>query len=148
MLNLWPMQSSLGTFRAAVLTGWIVLSVAAFLYARMKNIPPWAAIPIAAAFLIEYPFYLAPGFSSVRARLRAIDRTRLSVYLVVSGLIPWLAYSVPAGQFHVSSLAGLVAILTLVSFWYVVFPGVVAADIGFILVLAAIVLGKFLTQIY
>ena len=47
-------------FLAALLIGWIVLGAAGVLYARFKGIPNWAAFPLLAAFLVEYPFYLVP----------------------------------------------------------------------------------------
>ena len=48
------------------------------MYARSKGIPAWAAVPILAAFLIEYPFYLVPAFA---AFARAFER-RLPWFLV------------------------------------------------------------------
>src|SRR5208282_5439776 len=56
------------TFRAALLAGWTALSAAGLLYARSKGIPAWVAVPVLAAFLIEYPFYLVPAFPEVRQR--------------------------------------------------------------------------------
>ncbi len=45
-----------------------MLGAAGWLYARWKDIPAWAAVPILAAFLLEYPFYLGAGFDAVRER--------------------------------------------------------------------------------
>jgi predicted Abi (CAAX) family protease len=105
-------------------------------------------MPIAAAFLIEYPFYLAPGFASVRQALERLPRPRLSLLLAVSGLLPWLAYSIPTGQFHWQALLALTAIATVVSFWYAIFPGRIPADIAFLVLNAAIILGRFFSRIY
>src|SRR5690242_5829073 len=57
-----------GSFAAAVLIGWAVLGAAGFWYARFKAIPNWATLPLLAAFLAEYPFYLALAFPAVRER--------------------------------------------------------------------------------
>src|SRR5437588_4993705 len=60
------MRKSLGGFRAALLIGWTALGAAGLIYARAKSIPTWAALPVLAAFLLEYSFYLVPGFESAR----------------------------------------------------------------------------------
>ena len=69
------MPNSLGRFRAVLGAGWALLGLGAWIYARMKGIPEWAALPVAAAFLIDFPFYLLPGFerrgSAGRARKNA-----------------------------------------------------------------------------
>jgi len=64
-----PMAKTLGGFRATVLIGWMALGVAGVLYARLKGIPSWVAVPVLAAFLVEYPFYLVPAFPTLRERL-------------------------------------------------------------------------------
>src|SRR5258705_13124337 len=56
-----PMLPKLGSFRAALLTGWIVLRTAGWLYVRGKNISLWAALPIIAVFFFVYSFYLVPS---------------------------------------------------------------------------------------
>src|SRR4026208_812908 len=110
--RMMPMQQTPGAFRAALVTGWIVLSAAGFLYAREKNIPLWAAVPLIAAFLFEYSFYLVPGFAMVRERLRARFTPRqLALAIAVSALIPYLIYSIPTGQFRVTAFAGLVCLV-------------------------------------
>ena len=68
------MAKSLGSFRAALLTGWGVLGLAGIFYARARGIPGWAALPVVAAFLIEYPFYLVTGFPRVRERVAGSRR--------------------------------------------------------------------------
>src|SRR5215471_1255467 len=54
------MVKTSGSFRAALLAGWVLLCVVGLWYARLKGIPGWAAVPALAAFLLEYPFYLVP----------------------------------------------------------------------------------------
>jgi membrane protease YdiL (CAAX protease family) len=139
------MTKTLGGFRAALLIGWPVLGAAAVLYARMKGIPAWAAIPLLAAFLLEYPFYLVAGIEQVRERLAG---PRLPWLLVASALAPYLLYSLGTGQFHWGALAKLAALAAVVSLWYEVLPRAPAADAGLLCLLAAVLLRKYFDPIY
>ena len=82
-----PMAKSLGSFRAALLIGWVALAAAGVLFARFKDIPGWAAGPVLAAFLVEYPFYLVPAFPDIRKRLSGMA---LPLFLLASLLLPYL----------------------------------------------------------
>ena len=144
-----PMHQRLGAFRAALLTGWIGLSAAGFLYARQKNIPLWAALPIIAAFLLEYSFYLVPGFEPVREWLRAhITRSRLTLALAISATAPYLVYSIPTGQFRWTACALLAALIAAISFWYLALRPSPVFDILFLALLVAIRLSRVLDHIY
>src|SRR5215470_11979823 len=92
-----PMTQSPGRFRAALLIGWILLGAAGFGYARVKDIPTWAALPVLAAFLVEYPFYLLLGFPELRQRLNG---KMLPLFLIVSVLLPYLVCYGITGQWH------------------------------------------------
>jgi membrane protease YdiL (CAAX protease family) len=139
------MTTTLGAFRAALLIGWLTLGAAALLYARIRDIPAWTALPLLAAFLIEYSFYLVPGFEAVRERLAG---RRLPWLLAASMLLPYLVYSLGTGQFQAIALAKLASLALLVSFWYVLLPAGAAADLGLCALLAAVLLTKFLNPIY
>ena len=144
-----PMNQKLGAFRAALLTGWIGLSAAGWLYARQKNIPLWAALPIIAAFLLEYSFYLVPGFEPVRAWLRAhINRLQLALALAISAAAPYFVYSIPTGQFRWTACATLVALIAAVSLWYLALRPSPVFDILFLALLVAIRLSRLLDHIY
>jgi len=138
------MNQSLGGFRAALLAGWAALSAAGLLYARSKGIPLWAATPILAAFLIEYPFYLLPGFSAAAQ----VFARRLPLFLIVSFVMPYVVYASNTGQFRWWALTRLAALAATLSLWYVVLPAVAAADAAFLLLVAAVVLRKYLESIY
>ena len=56
-------------------------------FARSKGIPFSAALPVMAAFLAEYPFYLLAGFPDVRERLAG---PRLPLWLAGSAVVPYL----------------------------------------------------------
>jgi uncharacterized protein len=143
------MHPRLGAFRAALLTGWIGLSVAGILYARQKNVPLWAAVPIIAAFLVEYSFYLVPGFEPVRNWLcNALSRPWLAAAMALSAVLPYLVYSIPTGDFHWTACALLCALITAVAFWYVAMGPSIVADALFLALLAAIILTRSFDHIY
>jgi uncharacterized protein len=143
------MQKSLGGFRAALGIGWITLGAAGLLYARAKGIPTWAALPVLAAFLLEYSFYLVPGFESAREYLAAfLPELPRSLLLGATALLPYLAYSVPTHQFHWISLIRLAALTLTVSLWFSLLPRAPWSNLLFIALLAAVVLRKFFDAIF
>ena len=142
------MQNSLSRFRAVLGAGWILLAVAAIVYARIKSIPGWTALPVAAAFLIEFPFYILTGFDAPREWLAKFDKMRIAGLLLLTGLLPWLVYSVPTGEFKLSALALLAVIVACISFWYAVLPAGAVTDAGFLLIPAAAMLAKVFGFVY
>jgi membrane protease YdiL (CAAX protease family) len=138
------MNQTLGGFRAALLTGWIALSAAGALYARSKGIPSWAAVPILAAFLLEYPFYLLPAFADVCGRWARW----LPGILIVSFVGPYAVYAANTGQFRWVALLQLAALATALSVWYVVLPPVPVADAAFLALAAIVVFRNYLAPIY
>jgi membrane protease YdiL (CAAX protease family) len=143
------MQKSLGGFRAALLIGWIVLSAAGLIYARVKGIPTWAALPVLAAFLLEYSFYLVPGFESAREWLASeATEPHLGLILGLTALAPYLAYSLPTHQFHWLALARLAALTITASLWFVILPRSPWFDLLYLLLVAAVILRRFFDVIY
>ena len=143
------MHPKLGAFRAALLTGWIVLSTAGWLYARQKNVPLWAAVPLIAAFLLEFSFYLVPGIEAAREQLRQrFARGTLALAMALSAIAPYLVYSLFTSQFNWMACASLVAIVAAVSFWYVALRPSPIADILFLVLLGAIVFSHAFNHIY
>ena len=142
------MPNSLGRFKAVLGAGWILLGLAAVVYARMKSIPVWIAVPVAAAFLMEFPFYLLAGFDAPRQWLEKQGNVRVAWALTLSGILPWLAYSVPTGEFHLLPLAGLLIITGAVSFWYIALPPGALTDAAFLVIPAAVMVEKVFDQIY
>jgi hypothetical protein len=138
------MTQSLGGFRAALLAGWTALSAAGLLYARSKGIPAWVAVPVLAAFLIEYPFYLVPAFAEVRQRFEG----SLPLFLLVSFVAPYTVYAANTGQFHWWALAQLAALATALGLWYKILPAVPLADGAFLALVAAVVLRGYFDPIY
>jgi uncharacterized protein len=140
-----PMVKSLGSFRAVLLIGWGVLGLAGISYARSRGIPSWAALPVVAAFLIQYPFYLAPGFPSIRDRLSG---ARVPAFALASAILPYLACCCGALAFEWTGLARVIAIALVLSLWFVVFPASRIADIGYLSLWAGVLLGRFFNPVY
>jgi membrane protease YdiL (CAAX protease family) len=140
--------AALRRYLLVLLAGWLVLGAGAWQYARMKGVPGWAAAPIAAAFLVEFPFYLLPGFSRVREGAAAIGRWQLATGMAISAALPYLIYSLPTGVFRPGSLVLLLVLASAVAFWYLALPRSGAADALFLALLAAIVLTRVFHRIY
>ena len=140
-----PMAKSLGSFRAALLIGWAALGAAGVLYARFKDIPGWAAGPVLAAFLVEYPFYLVPAFPELRKRLSGMA---LPLFLLASLLLPYLTCYVATGQFLWVNLIKLAALALALGLWYLVLPVAVVTDLAFLTLVGALLLGSYFDGIY
>jgi uncharacterized protein len=132
--------------------GWLLLGLGAWLYARIKGIPERAALPVAAAFLIEFPFYLLPAFETPRAWFGRQAKTGAAWLLAASAVAPWLVYSLATSEArlaHLLLLAAALLLITLaVSFWYLVLPAAPASDALFLVAIAAIYLSKIFDRIY
>jgi membrane protease YdiL (CAAX protease family) len=128
--------------------GWLLLGAAAVIYARMRAIPVNIALPVAVAFLFEYPFYLLPGFRSAREPFMAGGRVRACFLLAVSAVMPWLIYSLGTGHFNFPALAALSCVVLLMCFWYIAFPAHPAADLTYLSLFGALMLLKLFARIY
>ena len=136
------MPNSLGRFRAVLGAGWVLLGLGAWLYASLKSVPTAAAFAVAAAFLIEFPFYLSPGFDAVLERVSRLSRSRLAAFLTVSAALPYLAYSLPSGLFRPEAFLAMLGLAAVVSFWYLVLPVRPWSDFTLLALLAAILLSR------
>lgn len=119
---------------------WVALGLAALVFARVKGIAAWTALPIAAAFLVEFPFYLLPSMPA--------GRLRNPWLMAGSCALPYLVYTIPAGLFRPESLLILLGTGLLLSFWFRVLPAGRATDLLFLAVVAAILLSKIFDRIY
>jgi membrane protease YdiL (CAAX protease family) len=139
------MVKSLGSFRAALLIGWGVLGLAGILYARSRGIPSWAALPVLAAFLVEYPFYLVPAFRSVR---EYVGSAGVPVFAVVAAVLPYLASCCGAVQFEWSGLVKVIAVALALGLWYAVLPASWLTDVGFLALWASILLSPYFQAVF
>jgi uncharacterized protein len=135
------MQASSRNFLIACLAGWAVLIAAAVVYARRYDIAPSIAVPVVAAILIEFIFYLATGFEEIR-------KFFTPPWILASALLPYLVYSIPTGQFGWLPFAELIAIAAVLAYWFVVLPHVWWADLGFVACAVTILLSQILKSIY
>lgn len=99
------------------------------------------ALPAAAAFLIEFSFYLVPGFNAAWLA----ERPEL---LVGSCLLPYIVYSVPTGNFYPAALIFLCSVAALIAYWYKVFPRWAATDSLFLVLVASVLLSKAFDRVY
>jgi membrane protease YdiL (CAAX protease family) len=123
----------------------LLLCVIALAFARWKGIPNWAALPSLAAFLVVYPFYLAPAFPSVREQLAGAG---LPGFLVASAVLPYLACCAGAIPFQLVSFVKLIALALALGLWYRVLPAVPMVDVGFLVLILAVKLGRYGAPIY
>jgi membrane protease YdiL (CAAX protease family) len=114
----------------------------------MKGISQWAAMPVAAAFLLEIPFYLSPGFEISREWLAGFGKPRAAWLLTASAVAPWLVYSIATREADPAHFVLLLLIALAVSFWYVVLPATAFVDGLFLIALAGIYLSKGFDQFY
>jgi len=131
-----------------LLVGWALLATAAAVYAHLKSIPAALAVPLALAFLAEYPFYLLPGFTAARERFLARGRGHAAWLLAWSGVFPWLIYAVGTHHYNFPALIVVLSIAVLMSFWFVVFPAHPVTDLLYLAIFAAIILIKVFTRVY
>lgn len=114
----------------------------------MRSIPGWAALPVAAAFLIEIPFYLSPGFETSRAWLGRQGKTRAACLLTASAVAPWVVYSAATGEARLTNFLLLLLVALVVSYWYIALPAAPVADALFLVTVAAVYLSKIFDRIY
>ena len=135
-----PMAETPRGFRAALVIGWMVLGAAGVVFARYKGIPDRAAWPIVAAFLVAFPFYLVTAFPSVRERLAG---KRLPAYLLASAILPYLVSCLGGVQFEWGGLIRMAALALAFALWYRVLPHAAAADVAFLALIPAVLLGRY-----
>ena len=139
------MAKSLGSFRAALLIGWGVLGLAGIWYARAKGIPGLTALPVVAAFCIEYSFYLVPAFPTLRERFAG---ARLIAFALLAALLPYLACCCGAISFEWGSFIRVAAVAMALSLWYVVLRPSMVSDVLFLALVAAVLLLKYFNPIF
>jgi membrane protease YdiL (CAAX protease family) len=112
------------------------------------NIPAWAAVPIVAAFLVEFSLYLVAGAEPARAWLEQWPRPRLAAAMTASGASSYLVYSLGLGLFRWQALLLLTLVAAAISFWYIALRPGAPADFGFLALVAVIVLGNLFDPLF
>jgi uncharacterized protein len=108
---------------------------------NLAEIPAGIAIPVLIALLIEAALYLTLAFPGLRFRIPP-------PLLVLTGMIPYLVYSVPCRVFDPTSLAAIAIGSLLAVYWFRLLPPGRATDFAFILVMAAPILFKVPAILY
>ena len=86
----------------------MALAVAGAVFAGRQGIPPAVAAPIVAAFLLQFSFYLVPGFPAARRIVEERYRPGIIAALALgAAVVPYLVYSLPTGSFHREGLGRL-----------------------------------------
>ncbi len=99
------------------------LVIAASVYAVRHSIPASAAIPIAAAFLLEASVYLVVGFPNARARFeQRFSSTQMALMAWSVSVAPYLIYSLPSGVFSFAAAAKLALLCGLIAALFLFTP--------------------------
>ena len=144
------MATDARAYRNTLLTLLVVVLAIAPWYSSLQNIPSRIALWFIAAALVEVAFYLGTGFSWTRSLVESIEPPAVRAFiLTLSALLPYGIYSLGTGTFHLRNLWLLAGISTVVTAWFVVQNGKrPLTDLLFVVLLAAIVLGKVFDHIY
>lgn len=144
-----PMQAARRGMRITFLCVLVLASIAGLGYAYQKSIPARIAVPLLAAFLAEIALYAAAVIDSTRAAIERWFRgPALAAVMTASATVPYLLYAIPTGMFQWTSVAAILALGAVVSWWYVILPPRPWANLAFVSVVAAVLLGVPFDRIY
>jgi uncharacterized protein len=130
-------------FLTTLVVLWTAASIAAHIYTQQQNIPAGIALAVTPAFLVEFAFYLAPGFSEVRARFEKLGSKALRASLIsASALIPYLIEAPLTGAFHLRFFFGLLAVVLVAAFWYVWMDAGTFSDLMFLAFMGGVYLSR------
>jgi membrane protease YdiL (CAAX protease family) len=136
-------------FLTTLVVVWTAACIATYVYSHQQNIPSWIALAVLPAFLVEFAFYLAPGFPAVRRAFEELGSKPLrAALLAASAVIPYLIESFGTGMFRIASLLALLAVALVASFWYAWIRPSIPADLLFLAFMAGVYLSKLFDQIY
>ena len=135
-----PMAKTPGGFRAALLIGWVALGAAGVLYARWKGIPSWAALPVTGRLPRGIPILSGTGLS---ARAGTIGGHAAAGFLSPPPSCPISPCCTGAVQFQLVSFVKLIALALALGLWYRVLPAVPVVDVGFLVLIVAVKLGRY-----
>lgn len=123
-------------------------AIAGYLYSLQQHIPTGTTLAVLPAFLLEACFFYVLAVDSARARIEKRRPAAAGLALTVAAAAPYLVATVALGTFRWQSLAWIVGLAAVVSFWYVVLPHTPAADILFLVFMAVVWLSKILHHSY
>ena len=130
-------------FLTTLVVLWTAASIAAYIYTKQQGIPAGIALAVTPAFLVEFVFYLAPGFPDVRAAFdRLGSRALRAPLLAISSVIPYLLESPFTGTFTWNFFLALLAVALVASFWYVGMNASFLYDLAFLAFIGAVYLSR------
>ena len=95
------------------------------------------------AFLVEFVFYLAPGFEEVRAAFGRLGGKSLrAALLAISAVIPYAIEAPFTGTFTWNFFFALLAVALVASFWYVGMDASWLYDLAFLAFMGAVYLSR------
>jgi len=95
------------------------------------------------AFLVEFVFYLAPGFEEVRAAFGRLGGKSLrAALLAISAVIPYAIEAPFTGTFTWHFFSALLAVALVASFWYVGMDASWLYDLAFLAFMGAVYLSR------
>ncbi|MCU0226596.1 MAG: CPBP family intramembrane metalloprotease [Bryobacterales bacterium] len=127
---------------------WVAAGVAAALLLP-QHIPNGVRIPFFFAACLELGCFVPLGWERVRSALIGrFPPKRLAMGLVVSGLLPFLVYTLGAGVFTWQAAGTLAALCLAICLWYVLLPAGRMRDLGFLTLVAVVTLSGMFKDIY
>lgn len=128
---------------------WLAIAVAAVVYLNLHPGDTWLLYAALPACLLESGFYLGATFSETREALEEIfPPPRRALILWLSGLAPYLVFSLAAQTFRPPAFLLLAVLVALLSFWYLLVPRRAAYDIGFLAIAAAPIITHVFRRVY
>src|SRR4051794_24098491 len=143
------MQNSLRGFAAILLLVWVLLGIGAWYYSHLHDIPVRIVAAVLPAFLIEAGLYLGAGMPVTRRLLERVGTPWvIAAILTVSAVVPYTIYATGTGLFRPLAALTLVLMAGLVSCWYLFAKASSVADIGLLVLMAAVYMAKVFNWIY
>jgi uncharacterized protein len=127
---------------------WVVGTLVGLIYARVQGIPLHVALAVIPAFLLEITGYLLLGVEGWRKRLDKISPPAAAAGLTFAALVPYTLAAWAAGSFDWHALAWIAVLAVEASFWYVVLPHKLPADLLFVAFMAVVWLSRTLRNQY
>jgi uncharacterized protein len=128
---------------------WLAITVTAIFYRDRHPADTWLLTAALPACLLESAFYVAATFEDTRRWFsRTLDRVQQAMLLYASALLPYLVFSLIAGQFDSRRFLLLAILTALFANWYTLVPRRLPYDIGFVAIAAAPIISHVFRRIY
>src|SRR4029077_16529526 len=104
-------------FLTTLVVIWTAACIATYIYSQQQSIPSGIALAVLPAFLVEFAFYLAPGFPGVRRAFERLGSKPVRAGLLAGGaILPYLIEGLGTGTFSFSGLLALLGVALAASF--------------------------------